>query len=150
MHRFVALIGHSLSPLARYLLRYFVSLYLVAGKRTFSSFVSKVKAKVQEFDQQRYAGSLPSPGTHSFTHTPMSYRNTSSPNTEPSGSGTSTDTGYDVSQLPSPGLDRHAQQAYYAPRVSPNPQPGTNNNNFESECILGSTLFLAPLLPDLC
>ena len=106
------------------------SFYFVAGKRTFSSLVSKVKAKVQEFDQQRYAGSLPSPPvTHSFTHTSTFYRNT--PNTEPSGSGTSTDTGYDVAQLPSPGLDRHAQQAYYAPRVSPNSQPGTNNN-FES------------------
>ncbi len=30
-------------------------LHLVAGKRTFTSFVSKVKAKVQEYDQQRYA-----------------------------------------------------------------------------------------------
>jgi hypothetical protein len=30
-------------------------LHIVAGKRTFSSFVSKVKAKVQEYDQQRYA-----------------------------------------------------------------------------------------------
>ena len=28
---------------------------LAAGKRTLSSFVSKVKAKVQEFDQSRYA-----------------------------------------------------------------------------------------------
>jgi hypothetical protein len=29
--------------------------FCVAGKRTFNSFVSKVKAKVQEFDQNRYA-----------------------------------------------------------------------------------------------
>ena len=29
--------------------------HLAAGKRTLSSFVSKVKAKVQEFDQSRYA-----------------------------------------------------------------------------------------------
>ena len=35
--------------------------YLVAGKRTFNSLVSKVKAKVQDYDQQRYAGSLLSP-----------------------------------------------------------------------------------------
>jgi len=29
-------------------------------------------------------------------------------------------------------LDRHAQQAYYAPRVSPSPQPGAINDGFEN------------------
>lgn len=86
------------------------------GKRTFSSLVSKVKAKVQDFDQQR--------------NTP----NQSSS----SGTGTSIGTGY-AAQPPSPGLDRHAQQAYYAPRVSPNPQPGTfNNDDFENPPLVSS------------
>lgn len=66
----------------------------------------------------------------SFTHTSTSYRNT--PDTSSSGTGTSTGTSY-VAQPLSPGLDRHAQQAYYAPRVTPNPQPGTiSNHDFES------------------
>ncbi|KAF8482555.1 hypothetical protein DFH94DRAFT_370052 [Russula ochroleuca] len=76
------------------------------SKRTISSFVSKVKAKVQEFDQTRNTPNI-------------------------STSSTSTGTGYDA-QPPSPALDRHAQQAYYAPRVSPNPQPGGINNNFDN------------------
>jgi ferredoxin len=66
----------------------------------------------------------------SFTHAPTSYRNTPDSSSS-SGTGTSTGTSY-VAQPPSPGLDRHAQQAYYAPRVSPNPQPGTINQDFES------------------
>jgi hypothetical protein len=133
--------------------------YFVAGKRTFSSLVSKVKAKVQDYDQQRYAGSLSSPPVyspsprllrtsagprareedgrgekialaHAFTHTSMSYRNT--PNTSSSsGTGATIATGY-AAQPPSSGVDRHAQQAYYAPRVSPNPQLEPINNDFES------------------
>jgi hypothetical protein len=35
--------------------------WYIAGKRTFSSFVSKVKAKVQEFDHSRYAENYYSP-----------------------------------------------------------------------------------------
>ncbi|THH17883.1 hypothetical protein EW146_g3021 [Bondarzewia mesenterica] len=58
-----------------------------SGKRTFSSIVSKVKAKVQEFDQQRNgqgpAGTQPTWGSSSTAG--------------------------------QTGLDRHAQQAYYAP-----------------------------------
>lgn len=130
-------------------------MFVVAGKRTFTSLVSKVKAKVQDFDQQRYAGifvlsacyslSLPREGTgdrgkttsthstYSFTHTPTSYRNTA--NASSSDTGASIGTGY-AAQAPSTGVDRHAQQAYYAPRVSPNPQqPGSidyNNDTFES------------------
>jgi hypothetical protein len=69
--------------------------------------------------------------THSFTYTSTSYRNTPNQSSS-SGTGTSIGTGY-AAQPPSPGLDRHAQQAYYAPRVTPNPQPGTfNNDDFES------------------
>lgn len=70
----------------------------------------------------------------SFTHTSSSCRNT--PDTSSSGTGTSTSTSTGtsyVAQPLSPGLDRHAQQAYYAPRASPNPQPGTiSNHDFES------------------
>jgi hypothetical protein len=56
----VALFGIRLVACAvQYLLWCFS--HLVAGKRTFSSLVSKVKAKVQDYDQQRYAESLPSP-----------------------------------------------------------------------------------------
>jgi len=70
------------------------------GKRTFSSFVSKVKAKVQEFDQNR--------------------------NTQtPSFPGASTATGYAVGQPSSPVPDRHAQQAYYAPRAVHNARQGS-------------------------
>ncbi|KAN0111447.1 hypothetical protein V8E52_008470 [Russula decolorans] len=86
------------------------SKFAETGKRTFSTLVSKVKAKVQDFDQQRNT-----PDTSSS-----------------SGTGTSIGTGY-AAQPPSPGVDRHAQQAYYAPRVSPNPQPGTiNDDDFEN------------------
>ncbi|KAI0302705.1 hypothetical protein BC826DRAFT_985809 [Russula brevipes] len=70
-----------------------------SGKRTFSTFVSKVKAKVQEFDQTR---------------------NVQNPSS--SAGSTSTGTGY-IAQPSSPGLDRHAQQAYYAPRAVSNPRP---------------------------
>jgi len=57
------------------------------GERTFSSLISKVKAKVQDFDQQR---------------------NTSDKSSS-SGTGTGAGTGY-VAQPPSLGLDRHPQQ----------------------------------------
>ncbi|KAN0111444.1 hypothetical protein V8E52_008467 [Russula decolorans] len=61
--------------------------HIVAGERTFSSLISKVKAKVQDFDQQR---------------------NTSDKSSS-SGTGTGAGTGY-VAQPPSLGLDRHPQQ----------------------------------------
>lgn len=65
-----------------------------SGKRTFSSLVSKVKAKVQELDQSRntQSSSPPSAGASSQQYTTSS------------------------------GLDRHAQQAYYAPRLDPSPR----------------------------
>ena len=114
----------------------------VASKRTFSSLVSKVKAKVQEFEQTRYAKIFTlffsstchmalhprhasadqeahnisvtfTHSSHLLTSVPTSYRN--SPNPSSSGTGAGTGTGYDA-QPPSPVLDRHAQQAYYAPR----------------------------------
>jgi hypothetical protein len=66
---------------------------------------------------------------HSFSHSPTCYRNT--PNAASSGTGASIGTGYAVEPA-APGVDRHAQQAYYAPRVSPNPQPGPINDDFES------------------
>lgn len=65
-----------------------------SGKRTFSTLVSKVKAKVQEFDQSRNAQNPSPPGAGSA---PQQQQHTSS------------------------GLDRHAQQAYYAPRLQPSP-----------------------------
>jgi len=49
---------------------------------------------------------------------PTFYRNVQNP----SSAGTSTGTGY-IAQPSSPGLDRHAQQAYYAPRAVSNPRP---------------------------
>ncbi|KAH9058769.1 hypothetical protein EDB87DRAFT_1832410 [Lactarius vividus] len=66
-----------------------------SGKRTFSTLVSKVKAKVQEFDQSRNAQNPSPPGAGSTSQ-----------------------------QQPhaSSGLDRHAQQAYYAPRLQPSPR----------------------------
>ncbi|KAF8268603.1 hypothetical protein EI94DRAFT_1800237 [Lactarius quietus] len=64
------------------------------GKRTFSTLVSKVKAKVQEFDQSRNA------------------QNTSPPSAGPAS----------PQHASSSGLDRHAQQAYYAPRLDPTPR----------------------------
>ncbi|KAI0318873.1 hypothetical protein OF83DRAFT_885852 [Amylostereum chailletii] len=65
-----------------------------SGKRTFSSLMSKVKAKVQEFDQSRTQGqSGSSEGTQPTWGAPYG--------------------------APQPGLDRHAQQAFYAPRVDP-------------------------------
>ncbi|KAI9455471.1 hypothetical protein BJY52DRAFT_1280236 [Lactarius psammicola] len=70
-----------------------------SGKRTFSTLVSKVKAKVQEFDQSRNAQS-PSPP----------------------GAGASTSSQQQQQQHASSGLDRHAQQAYYAPRLHPSPR----------------------------
>jgi len=87
-----------------------ISKFAETGKRTFSTLVSKVKAKVQEFDQTR-----------------------NTPNA--SSSGTSTGTGYDA-QPPSPAMDRHAQQAYYAPRVSLSPQPNAINDGFENPPLL--------------
>ena len=76
--------------------------------------------------------------THTFTHMLPFYRNT--PNA--SSSGTSTGTGYDA-QPPSPAMDRHAQQAYYAPRVSPSPQPNAINDGFESQ--FGALASVPPL-----
>jgi hypothetical protein len=52
------------------------------------------------------------------------YRN--APNTAPSGP--STGTGL-AAQPPSPVLDRHAQQAYYAPRAVHSPPSGGDNNH---------------------
>ncbi|KAH8995768.1 hypothetical protein EDB92DRAFT_1846032, partial [Lactarius akahatsu] len=66
-----------------------------SGKRTFSTLVSKVKAKVQEFDQSRNAQNQSPPGAGSA---PQQQQHASS------------------------GLDRHAQQAYYAPRLQPSPR----------------------------
>ncbi|KAH9083936.1 hypothetical protein EDB83DRAFT_2332291 [Lactarius deliciosus] len=66
-----------------------------SGKRTFSTLVSKVKAKVQEFDQSRNAQNPSPPGAGS------------APQQQPHASS---------------GLDRHAQQAYYAPRLQPSPR----------------------------
>ncbi|KAH9176812.1 hypothetical protein EDB89DRAFT_2065594 [Lactarius sanguifluus] len=66
-----------------------------SGKRTFSTLVSKVKAKVQEFDQSRNAQNPSPPGAGS---TPQQQPHASS------------------------GIDRHAQQAYYAPRLQPSPR----------------------------
>jgi len=66
-----------------------------SGKRTFSTLVSKVKAKVQEFDQSRNAQ-----------------------NTSPTDASTSAVSPTHSASSPS-GLDRHAQQAYYAPRLDP-------------------------------
>ncbi|KAI0256357.1 hypothetical protein BJV78DRAFT_459074 [Lactifluus subvellereus] len=74
-----------------------------SGKRTFSSFVSKVKAKVQEFDQSRN-GQAQNP---SYTYT---------------GSGTAT--APPPSSSSDGGLDRHAQQVYYAPSTNPDPPRG--------------------------
>ncbi|KAH9040202.1 hypothetical protein EDB85DRAFT_195871 [Lactarius pseudohatsudake] len=65
-----------------------------SGKRTFSTLVSKVKAKVQEFDQSRNAQNPSPPGAGSA---PQQQQHASS------------------------GLDRHSQQAYYAPRLQPSP-----------------------------
>ncbi len=81
---------------------------------------------------------------HALTHMPTSYRNTS--NTSPTGSGASAAGSY-LAQPPSPALDRHTQQAYYAPRVSPKPQSGTINNDSTSWYLSVSTLL--PLLPPL-
>jgi hypothetical protein len=64
----------------------------------------------------------------SFTYTSTVLRRNSPNAPSSSGTGANIGTGY-AAQPASPGLDRHAQQAYYAPRVSPNPQPGTFNNN---------------------
>ena len=133
----------------------------VAGKRTFTSFVSKVKAKVQEFDQNRYADILFSRGTvppslscfrgsggrgqtsiiHFIPFIPTStpYRNTQTP----SSPGASTATGYAVGQLPSPVLDRHAQQAYYAPRAVHNARQGSISDESQSELCLPTPCFHA-------
>ncbi|KAI9507468.1 hypothetical protein F5148DRAFT_1285174 [Russula earlei] len=78
-----------------------------SGKRTFSTFMSKVKAKVQEMDQPR---STPNPS--------------SSPDTN-------TGTGY-VVQPQSPVLDRPAQRANYAPTAVHGPRPVTVEDEFES------------------
>lgn len=68
-----------------------------SGKRTFSSLVSKVKAKVQEFDQSRNSQSPSPPGPVAGSASQQQ-------------------------QASTPGLDRHAQQAYYAPRLQPSPR----------------------------
>jgi hypothetical protein len=72
------------------------------GKRTFTTLVSKVKAKVQEFDQSRNA------------------QNPSNPS--PYGASSSSASQQQQYRDVSPGLDRHAQQAYYAPRLNPSPR----------------------------
>ncbi|KAI0039766.1 hypothetical protein FA95DRAFT_1684134 [Auriscalpium vulgare] len=72
------------------------------GKRTFSSLVSKVKAKVQEFDQAR--------------NTPQGQGPSSAAGTQPSW-------GTPGGQ---PGLDRHAQAAYYAPRAPADAPPAAS------------------------
>jgi len=59
---------------------------------------------------------------HLLTSAPTSHRNT--PNS--SSSGTGTDAGY-AAQPPSPVLDRHAQQAYYAPRPVQSTPPQFQN-----------------------
>lgn len=138
----------------------------VAGKRTFSSLVSKVKAKVQEFENTRYAKiftlffsstlfplAAHGPATrimpprtkmarhisavfthsyHSLTSVPTSYRNAPNPSSSGAGPGTGTDVGYAdyagyAAQPPSPVLDRHAQQAYYAPRPIQSTPPQVQN-----------------------
>ncbi|KAI0268845.1 hypothetical protein BC834DRAFT_968262 [Gloeopeniophorella convolvens] len=77
-----------------------------SGKRTFSTFVSKVKAKVQEFDQSRNAQGGPAGGTQPTWGQQQQQQQEHSPRSPP--------------QTPSPGaLDRHAQAALYAPRVAP-------------------------------
>lgn len=70
--------------------------------------------------------------SHLLTSVPTPYRN--SPNPSSSGAGTGTGagtgpgTGYDA-QPPSPVLDRHAQQAYYAPRPAQSTPPQVQLQN---------------------
>ncbi|KAA1471794.1 hypothetical protein DENSPDRAFT_837878 [Dentipellis sp. KUC8613] len=88
-----------------------------SGKRTFSSLVSKVKAKVQEFDQQRNA------------------QGSSEARTQPS---------WGASSGPQ-NVDRHSQQAYYAPtNAEPYPRRSSVGLEYEDAPYRGAPLAPAP------
>ena len=97
----------------------------VAGKRTFSSFLTKAKAKIQEFDQSRTQGQQSgTAGGGSLTQ----YQNPSQQQPPaPWVTGGSWTQGAPPQHAP--GLDRHQQAAAYAP-VAPStvPAPSTTPN----------------------
>lgn len=159
---------HTLHTVMRLIL-----MHKTGGKRTFSSLVSKVKAKVQEFDQTRYADLHPPFFGYTTTtatiylHLLLLFTPRTTPEEDERGGSrgvaerpaitvifcwalTPTDLTCRNTQNPSPpsagassqqyatssGLDRHAQQAYYAPRLDPSPR-------VEGECAKNAVALLA-------
>ncbi|KZV73482.1 hypothetical protein PENSPDRAFT_682774 [Peniophora sp. CONT] len=102
-----------------------VSKIAESGKRTFSSFLTKAKAKLQEFDQPRTGSGSTSSGQPSTTTAPSNQQ----PPPAPWASGGSWNASQTQAQ-PTQNLDRHAQSAAYAPVPSlPTvPAPNTQAN----------------------
>ncbi|VDB84910.1 unnamed protein product [Peniophora sp. CBMAI 1063] len=107
-----------------------VTKFAESGKRTFSSLLTKAKAKLQELDQSRAQGQGQGQSSASASNPPSQtqYQNPGQQQpVAPWASGGSWN--QSAPPQPAPGLDRHAQAAAYAP-VAPStvPAPSTTPN----------------------